>query len=383
MIQNFKKYRSFTLIEVLLVTVIIWFIFPVMITVYTFMIRSNRQILARQTAIQQWYEFFEKLNILMQDYTIDYEEYFNRQRVWCIDNTKIGDWFKRNIWLSWYCTEFTAYWNENSTERKIKWWGVIPGNYHDIYNCTSSADTNLVWRNRAIKDKCWKFWSKQSFGQYKALFTDVWDVTRGDDDKDLWDMVKNNINAIVDPENIQELYLISHDGKSRLYFRRRLVDQQWEFAQYRIQMLRLRWFDAGQKHSFAETSNNEWLYDGQIDTWACDTSMWFEPKTKTTTNSVWWAYADYYLPQDVDDCWIDLTYWNTNAYTRNISVYPLWDPDLFWAKQERQINPYMKILLVNSVYFPTFYNDMSIGSSIADFKVPLQTTINMKDFYKE
>jgi hypothetical protein len=39
-------------------------------------------------------------------------------------------------------------------------------------------------------------------------------------------MVKNNINAIVDPENIQELYLISHDGKSRLYFRRRLVDQQ-------------------------------------------------------------------------------------------------------------------------------------------------------------
>ena len=38
--------------------------------------------------------------------------------------------------------------------------------------------------------------------------------------------------------------------------------------------------------------------------------------------------------------------------------------------------------MVNGVYFPTFSDDMSIGSSIESFKVPLETTINMKDFYR-
>ena len=45
------------------------------------MIKSNKEFNLRQTAIQEGYEFFEKLNILMQDYTIDYEEYDNRQMV--------------------------------------------------------------------------------------------------------------------------------------------------------------------------------------------------------------------------------------------------------------------------------------------------------------
>jgi hypothetical protein len=54
---------------------------PIMILVYSFLIKSNKEIIARQTAIQQGYEFFERLNVLMKDYTIDYEEYFNRQMV--------------------------------------------------------------------------------------------------------------------------------------------------------------------------------------------------------------------------------------------------------------------------------------------------------------
>jgi hypothetical protein len=42
----------------------------------------------------------------------------------------------------------------------------------------------------------------------------------------------------------------------------------------------------------------------------------------------------------------------------------------------------MKIFVVNGVYFPQISSG-SIGSSILDFKVPLETTIDMKDFYKE
>jgi hypothetical protein len=65
--------------------------------------------------------------------------------------------------------------------------------------------------------------------------------------------------------------------------------------------------------------------------------------------------------------------------TWNISISPLNDPDLYWADQSRQINPYLKILLVNGAYLPTSSKEDSINS----FNVPIETTINMKDFYKE
>jgi len=374
-----KKYWWFTLLEMLVVTIVIWIIFPVMIEVYGFMIKANKEIVARENAIQQWYEFFEKLNILIQDYTIDYEEYYNRQMVWCVNSWWLLTWdnFKWNIWLSGYCTEFTAYWNENSTERVMQWDVPINGAFHDLYECTSWDAKNINGRPRMV-NKCWRFGNKQSFGQYKSLFKDAKNFGTYTDDEDLWRIVNNDINAIEDSDNIQELYLISQDGKSRLFFRRKLTSIQTWFAQYRIQMLRLRWFDAWQAHDFDSPTNIEWLYDWQIDTWACDTSMWFI----WGGQSVWWAYSGYYLPKDVDDCWIDLTYWSTSVYTRNIVISPLWDPDLFWAEQDRQINPYMKILLVNGVYFPIFAGNTSIGSSIESFKVPLQTTINMKNFYE-
>ena len=378
--QKPRKYNSFTLIELLFVTVIIGFIMPIMVWVYSFLLKSNKDLVARQTAIQQWYEFFERLNILMQDYSVDYEEYYNRQMVWCVAWWGTGANFKWNIWISGYCTQFTAYWNENSTKKNLWNNGTINGSYHDIYNCSSVEQANMYWSPNTVKWDCWRTWSKQSFGQYKALFTDVKRISLDDDDEDLWHIVNDNdIRAIRDDKNIQEIYLISHDGKKRLYFRRRLVTQSSGYAQYRIQLLRLRWFDAWQKHDFS-TTGNEWLYDWQVDTWACDHSMWFDPINKI--HSVWWAYSEYYLPENADDCWIDLTYWKTNLYTRNISISPLWDPDLFWAEQDRQINPYMTIFILNWVYLPEFFGK-TVGSSIMDFKVPLKTTINMKDFYKE
>ncbi len=362
----------------LTVTVILWLIIPAIIAIYTFMIKSNKEFTLRQTAIQQWYEFFEKLNILMQDYTIDYEEYFNRQMVWCVKSwSTLLTWdnFKWNVWISWYCTEFTAYWNENSTQskrQKYAGWN-IPTTWHDIYTCSSEGDKNIMWLHHAVKQSdCWRFWTRQSFGQYAALFTDVKDPTTEEDDEELWGILGNNITgAIADPNNIQELYLISHDWKNRLFFRRKLVAYASGVAQYKIQLLRLRWFDAWQEHNFRW----EWSYDRQIDTWACDTSMWFI----WSWVSVWWAYSWYYLPIDENDCWIDLTYGNTSVTAWNIAISPLNDPDLYWADDSRQLNPYMKMLLVNGIYLPTTNSKDSINS----FNVTIETTINMKDFYKE
>lgn len=372
-----------------------------MFALYSFIIKSNKEIQARQNTIQQWYEFFERLNILMQDYTVDYEEYYNRQMVGCVWTTKRWSSFERNVGKDWYCTEPTGYWNENS------WFTDIKKKYWDIYYC--SSDITYQWfGSRVVKGDCGKKVGKQSYGQYAALFKDVhkweWIIIWSEDDVNLWDILQDSpINAIEDANNIQELYLISHDGKNRLYFRRKLVkpdentpEQDKKYKQYKIQMLRLRWFDAWRMHNFNVTKNNfwlvnEWLYDGIIDTWACDTAMWFEPKNKNQANcdnpnsegnSVCWAYSEYYLPEDKDDCWVDLTYWSATIFAWNISISPLWDSDLYWARRDRQINAYMRIMTINGVYFPAISNNTTIINSIKDFKVPLETTINMKDFYR-
>jgi hypothetical protein len=85
---------------------------------------------------------------------------------------------------------------------------------------------------------------------------------------------------------VQELYLISQDGRNRLYFRRKLIKQQDINGNgigtgeqlYVLQMLRLRGFDAGTLHNFdtVDGNTNPGLYDGKIDTWACDYSQGFE-----------------------------------------------------------------------------------------------------------
>ena len=410
--NHFKKY-AFTLVELIFVAMIIALIMPEMFSLYNFMIKSNREIIARQQAIQQWYEFFERLNILMEDYTIDYEEYYNRQMVWCVwvwASLKNGTDFKRNVGLQWYCTNFTAYGNENNNLSSHP-------EYSDIYYCTSDnskinggneKNAKIVRQHNCGKTSAQSSINnyRQSYGQYANLFTDVkgggmWTVIWNEDDEELWYLFSDDsqIDSIENSDNIQELYLISHDWDRRLYFRRVLdkskVDEDGniKYKQYKIQMLRLRWFDAWRMHNFNIIStDNKWIYDGVIDTWACDTSMWFEPDNKNNDNcnnpnsegnSVCWAYSEYYLPENVDDCWIDLTHWSTDLFARKITISPRWDSDLYWAKEEKQINPYMKIMIINRIYLPSIvWNGRRMANTISEFSVPLETTINMKDFYR-
>lgn len=389
-----KRY-AFTLIELIFVAMIIALIMPEMFSLYNFIIKSNKEIIARQQAIQQWYEFFERLNILMEDYTVDYEEYFNRQMVWCVGTTyRWAGKFKRNIWVDWYCTNFTAYGNENGN--------LNIGSYHDLYYCSSvKGNSASLSQERVVypTSHCgnlittnFKNEYRQSYGQYAALFKDVkggiWIIVWSDDDVELWDFVNKtiDIDAIEDSENIQELYLISHDWTRRLYFRRKLAREDevegTKYKQYKIQMLRLRWFDAWRMHNFENVPENKWLYDWVIDTRACDYSMWFEWHWNPIDVS-WWAYENYRLPQDKDDCREDLTQWSTSLFAWNLSISPRWDADLYWANESRQINSYMKIMIINKVYFPIIFgSNKRITGTIKDFSMPLETTINMKDFYR-
>ncbi len=79
--------KAFTLIELVLALVTFSIIFLVLFTLFLRMIHMKTDIEARQVLIKNTYDAVEKINVMLQDYTIDYEEYFNRGMVGCTDNT--------------------------------------------------------------------------------------------------------------------------------------------------------------------------------------------------------------------------------------------------------------------------------------------------------
>lgn len=83
-IKSIKYKSAFTLIELTLVLLIVGLILPIIFNLYTFISRANNEIVIRQRSIQESYELLEKLNVMMQNYTIDYEEYFDRQMAGCV-----------------------------------------------------------------------------------------------------------------------------------------------------------------------------------------------------------------------------------------------------------------------------------------------------------
>lgn len=81
MSARLKCKKAFTLMEVLISITIFFVLLVVIVSLYTKMMRLKYNIQARQSLIQNSYDAMEKINLLLKDYTIDYEEYFNRRNV--------------------------------------------------------------------------------------------------------------------------------------------------------------------------------------------------------------------------------------------------------------------------------------------------------------
>ena len=85
------------MVELLLVIAALGVFIPTIFMAYNRIQQVKKEVDVRQQLVQQTYEFFERMNILIQDYTIDYEEYFNRQMVGCSSTPSSSDPFQRNI----------------------------------------------------------------------------------------------------------------------------------------------------------------------------------------------------------------------------------------------------------------------------------------------
>lgn len=395
-LYNFRMRKKwFTLIEVIIVLSIFFVLISIIFGAYSRLVRTKYSIQAKQSLIQSSYYMLEKLNIELKNYTVDYEEYFNRKMVGC-DGANYWDAFEWNVnsWVqNWNCDNFTSFGNKNS----ILAWNK---NIARLFSCSSESWYNtpdLVIQDNSIQDGSWCFniwvfdynsWFQQSFGQYKQQFWDykddsgkwVW-VVWDDDDEDVWMWPI----AIWDAQNIKELYLISQDGTKRIMFRRKLVQSgdrnkdgvvSWDSEYwYNLQMLRLRWFDAWNTHSF-DDSIAEWIYDGKVDTWACDYAGWFV----CNGSGVWWAYSWFNLPLNNSDGRVNMFEKNLTISNFNIVISPDKNPQYTWREPDKQINPFITLTVESKLYGQIRYKKLWIWS-LDDFQLSLQTTFDTKNFY--
>jgi hypothetical protein len=189
--------------------------------------------------------------------------------------------------------------------------------------------------------------------------------------------------AIADNTNVKELYLISKDGKKRLFIRRALIESgdydknglvSDREKLYTLQMLRLKGFDAGKYHNFDNI--DEGTYDGLIDTWACDWSEGFSCKG----NDIGGVYTNYKLPQDVNDGWVNIFPSNITISDWNLVIYPSKDPNLAWAVDEQQINPYIKMKIKTKLYGKNRRLKIS-PATLSGYQMSLETVFNIKTYY--
>lgn len=75
------------MLELVLALVTFAIVFIVLFTLFLRMIRMKTEVEARQTLIKNTYDTVEKINVMLQDYTIDYEEYFNRSMMGCTSHS--------------------------------------------------------------------------------------------------------------------------------------------------------------------------------------------------------------------------------------------------------------------------------------------------------
>jgi len=383
--------------------VVLGIVFTVMIQSYFKLQYAKTDIFIRTTLSKNTNQIIERLNLITQNYTIDYEEYFNRRIVWCN-----SDWWESFSWDvgSWgYCKKFTTYWNGNALDPINTWYNIL-------YYCTSEwtqtetpwwsdckwdSGNGITWENYVYKEDsnkklqdghgCWRSLQEnkiQSFGEYTAQFWDLrlngdgkWGCKNDSDDIDLW---KWPI-AIWDNKNVKELYLISKDTKKRIFIRRKKLYEEdfnhdgiisaWERL-YWLQLLKLRWFDFWTWH------NGKWkyAYDGKVDTWACDKEEWFKCKWQDLS-SLWYAW--YKLPEDVDDGWQTMTITDLNILDMKLTIYPTKNPNLNWKDNWWLIYPYIVVNL-KTWFYGLNYRWKINQSALEKYTSNIQTVFAIKPY---
>ncbi|NOZ43957.1 MAG: hypothetical protein GXP45_02235 [bacterium] len=119
------------------------------------------------------------------------------------------------------------------------------------------------------------------------------------------------------------------------------------------------------------------MYDGEIDTRACDYSQGFICHGDEIDPIL---YSGYRLPLDNDDGWVNLFQKDISLSDWKLSIYPDKEADYAWDESIQQINPYIQIMIHNKLYGEVRETRLR-GESIQDFQITLQTLFNTRGHY--
>ena len=373
--------KAFTLFEIVLALIIFSMLIGIIFTTYINIKKSEWDIWNQQLVTKEANDFLDRLHDLSLDYTIDYEEYFNRYHAWC--DTEQGTEFARN--KNWSCVEFTEYGNNwtwdgfyycNRMESKyISWYWSYTSLFWwlGIYE-----ETWAMWVRFLDHQGCWihVIW-KQYYWEYKRQFWDTALNYANEPTINDWDDVFRGEWPIAIWQNtwVQELYLINQDWDNRVYFRRNYitwVDLNWDWlftwkneSLYSIQTLKLKWFDAGMWHNF--DTWYWWVHDGFIDTRACDAEAGFVCSWSIVLTG---DTFEYRLPADIDDGRVDITDSRVTVSDWNFELYPAKDPYLAKNDYQYLFDPYAIVNITTNIYWKK-----------TDEEITLQTSMSFKNSY--
>lgn len=176
------KKRSFTIAEMVMALAVFGIIFAAVMTIYTRMINVKREFDARSYLLTSTYTMLEKINILLKDYTIDYEEYFNRRMAGC-NSTNYAMMTGWAVGITGNCTRFDGYGNDlpldsfqNQMGANLNYTG-----WHVLYYCSNmythqdDVTFSYSYTNANLQSGvgCVFANQPQSFGEYRLQFIDV------------------------------------------------------------------------------------------------------------------------------------------------------------------------------------------------------------------
>ena len=386
------KRKAFTIIEMIITLVVFGILFSAVMSVYSRMINVKREFDARNHLLTTTYSMMEQFNVMIRDYTIDYEEYFNRRLRWC--RCSPGSFCLSPPWTEpASCEVRSAYGNGNSSYADTWQWGAFYCTSEGVWGGTIRL-FNATWNNcvtmpNILGNGSWG--EIHSYGEYKFQYTDIKadadgdGGALGDDDDTSLGIWPEAIKASSSDDKVLELYLISKDETRRLFFRRKRVSMsdangngtvEPHEVLYTIQMLKLRGFDAGRFHDFTTNGVSHVVYDGQIDTWACDYEQGF------ICNGTWIGpiYSGYRLPWNIDDGWVNVFGNDVTVADWDLEIYPIKNPELSYAEADMQVNPYIRMYVKTYLYSPA--RRTRIGTNVfANITYNLQTMFNIKSSY--
>ena len=323
-----NKKKWFTLVELLLALMIAWTLIGIVMTIYTWIMWADVRMSDKRLLTAEASDLMDMIHTVALDYTIDYEEYFNRSKMWFLP---------RDVW-------FTSY-----------------GNNWERYYCLSGSDNTSDYPYNLFKREDLTWWCSRPWNQkyleyqfqHRKLLT--WDLNHRENS---WSNMHFWPIAISPNTWLDYLYLINPEGTERYYFRRIRTGANNDL--YKVQVLGMKWYDAWVKQNFSDEEST-WRYDWFIDTWACDYSKWFKCWWDTV---IWWDN----LPISIDDWWVDITSDKVTVSDFIINIYPDKNPYLdTW--NDNLLDPYIKI---------TIKMNMSKPSTE---EITLSTTLSFKNSY--